>query len=97
MKFKFKPVIKIIYFIMLQVSFGCMYWVSDGFLTYFKDGIYDFGVCIIFILGIAFPNFYISEKLIDNEKLAKFLQISILVLVANILFSKFGSLIIIAK
>lgn len=94
---KFKSIVKIIYFIMLQVSFGCMYWVSYGFLTYFKEVIYDFMVCSIFILGIAFPNFYISEKLISNKKLATFLQISILVLVANILFSKFGSPIIIVK
>lgn len=97
MKFKFKPVIEIIYFIMLQISFGCMYWVSYIFSTYFKEVIYGFMVWIIFILGIAFPNFYISEKLISNKKLATFLQIIILVLVANILFSKFGSKIIIIK
>lgn len=97
MKFNIKKVIKITYFIILQISFGCMYWLLYPFFFYFKSLLCKFIISMIFISGIAFPNFYISERLIINAKLCRFLQIGISSIVAAILFFKMGKVSIILQ
>lgn len=93
---KFKRIVDIIYFLALQISFGFMFWILYCILPCFETLLSKFIIIIIFAVGIAFPNFDISENLFKNAKriVLTFFQVGISTLVCNILFSKFGAIII---
>lgn len=96
---KLKEIIKIIYFLILQISSGFMFWILYSISDTFQTLLYKFIILIIFIVGIAFPNFYISENLFKNTRniLLTILQVGILVITYNLLLNNIGTPVIIFK
>lgn len=96
---KFEQIMDIIYFIILQISYGFMFWFLYSILPCFKTLLPRFIVIIIFVVAIVVPNFYISKTLFKNRKnvFLEYMEICITILICGGLLYKFGPLVITFK
>ena len=79
--------LRILYFVLLQISFGCLFWLVYFLLPHMQLISHKLMVWVVFISDVAAPNFYISQKLLPNTKeiVLTILQVGTAVIMYNLL------------
>ncbi len=92
-KFKYKNAFKFTYFVIQQISVGCISWIIFPY-DFFDISMLKFFYSAILIISVMIPCVYINDHLLGKSKMCRFLQSAIPIIVFIILYFKIGQPII---